>query len=336
MVVRAIEEIDSHNHEIKVQLTLRQKWNDFRLAFDDNGGKIKYLTHPDPTKVWKPDSFFANSRSEQTYNLMTPNTLVRSFPNGDVFYSTRLTLKLGCPMDLVYFPHDLQSCHIVIASYGQTTDEIVLLLKDQEPVEVSSRMMIKDFSLVSYSSDYATSRSITGTYSAIKAFLVFRRETSRYCRQVFGPSLAFLILSYVSLWLKSPKHRFLLALASVLLVSFFVLDTNHRLPQVAYWRSIDDWTGFVFVMPIINLLIVALTNHLPEQETQTVDEKSVEDGAGEPLVHDKKESKLEVGRKALAKVTKARFELAARLMIPIITILFVMIYFIKNLLREDL
>ena len=49
--VRSFEKIDDVKMEFSFQITFRQQWNDNRLAFNDMGGKIKYLTMTDWGKV---------------------------------------------------------------------------------------------------------------------------------------------------------------------------------------------------------------------------------------------------------------------------------------------
>ena len=49
--VRSFEKIDDVKMEYSFQITLRQQWNDIRLAFNDMGGRIKYLTMTDRGKV---------------------------------------------------------------------------------------------------------------------------------------------------------------------------------------------------------------------------------------------------------------------------------------------
>ena len=49
--VRSFEKIDDVKMEFSFQITFRQQWNDNRLAFNDMGGKIKYLTMTDRGKV---------------------------------------------------------------------------------------------------------------------------------------------------------------------------------------------------------------------------------------------------------------------------------------------
>ena len=51
LYVRSFEKIDDVKMEFSVQITFRQQWNDNRLAFNNMGGKIKYLTMTDRGKV---------------------------------------------------------------------------------------------------------------------------------------------------------------------------------------------------------------------------------------------------------------------------------------------
>ena len=142
LFVRSFEKIDDVKMEFSVQITFRQLWNDNRLAFNDMGGKIKYLTMTERDKVWMPDTFFRNEKDAKFHEIIQPNLYVRVFPNGDVLYSIRVakyrdytniisllhclqvSLTLACPMNLKLFPLDTQTCHLTIASYGWTARDL--------------------------------------------------------------------------------------------------------------------------------------------------------------------------------------------------------------------
>ena len=86
-------------------LTFRQMWNDSRLAYDDQDGKIKYVTLQTTEgrdSIWIPDTFFRNSLEELSHDLPTPNEYLRVFPNGDVLHSQRLAVKLACLDSIQY------------------------------------------------------------------------------------------------------------------------------------------------------------------------------------------------------------------------------------------
>lgn len=102
--------------EFSVQLTFREEWNDDRLVYDDEDGQLKYLTLTEPDRIWKPDLFFRNEKDGHFHEIIMPNVLLRIWPNGTVLFSLRISLILSCPMDLKYYPMDLQRCVIEMAS----------------------------------------------------------------------------------------------------------------------------------------------------------------------------------------------------------------------------
>ncbi len=117
MLVRNIQEIDDVANQYKLQLTFRQKWTDDRLKFNSFNGQIKYINLVNGHyQIWKPDTFFKNEREGHFHNMLTPNQLVRVYPDGTVLYSVRVSLVLFCPMNLRYYPADRQVCQIELAS----------------------------------------------------------------------------------------------------------------------------------------------------------------------------------------------------------------------------
>lgn len=105
--------------EITLQMYFRQRWSDFRLRYNETSGPVpKTISFKDSNLIWTPDTFFPNSigtlNSKQ--NLLRPNEHIRIQPDGNVFYSFRLTVTANCPMDLQYFPFDRQYCEIELES----------------------------------------------------------------------------------------------------------------------------------------------------------------------------------------------------------------------------
>lgn len=114
--IRSISRIDDVQMEYAIQITFREAWSDDRLVYDDMGGKIRFLTLTETDRIWKPDLFFANEKEGHFHNIIMPNVLLRIYPNGDILFSVRISLVLFCPMNLQYFPLDLQTCKIQMAS----------------------------------------------------------------------------------------------------------------------------------------------------------------------------------------------------------------------------
>ncbi|XP_045072819.1 glycine receptor subunit alpha-3-like, partial [Coregonus clupeaformis] len=102
--------------DYRVNIFLRQKWNDPRLAYTEYPDGSLDLDPSMLDSIWKPDLFFANEKGAHFHEVTTDNKLLRIFKNGNVLYSIRLTLTLSCPMDLKNFPMDVQTCIMQLES----------------------------------------------------------------------------------------------------------------------------------------------------------------------------------------------------------------------------
>ncbi|KAM7328599.1 hypothetical protein ACRRTK_012691 [Alexandromys fortis] len=102
--------------DYRVNIFLRQKWNDPRLAYSEYPDDSLDLDPSMLDSIWKPDLFFANEKGANFHEVTTDNKLLRIFKNGNVLYSIRLTLTLSCPMDLKNFPMDVQTCIMQLES----------------------------------------------------------------------------------------------------------------------------------------------------------------------------------------------------------------------------
>uniref|UniRef100_T1J034 Glutamate-gated chloride channel n=1 Tax=Strigamia maritima TaxID=126957 RepID=T1J034_STRMM len=253
--VRSISNIDDVGMNYKVQLTLRQEWNDERLAYDDMGGKIRNIPTNDLHKIWIPDLFFANEITARYHDVLTPNVLIRIYPNGNVLTSVRVSLSLSCPMNLKNFPLDRQICSIIFVSYAHPVDELVLLWREIDPVEITRSLTssITEFHLIKYQTDYCKSRTKTGEYSCLRVDFILKREAKTYMLLVYIPNTMLVIMAWISFWIpqKSALIRSSVAVGSLLALFFHVVFVNGiTLPLVPYTKAIDVWTGmcltFVF------------------------------------------------------------------------------------------
>ncbi|KAJ4944772.1 hypothetical protein JOQ06_013312 [Pogonophryne albipinna] len=102
--------------DYRVNIFLRQQWNDPRLAYAEYPDDSLDLDPSMLDSIWKPDLFFANEKGAHFHEVTTDNKLLRIFKNGNVLYSIRLTLTLSCPMDLKNFPMDVQTCIMQLES----------------------------------------------------------------------------------------------------------------------------------------------------------------------------------------------------------------------------
>ena len=310
MFVRSIHEINTKDMSFRTQVTFRQQWRDPRLAFTEKHG-LEYISLGDTSLIWSPDLFFSNSIDGHKHELLSKNEVVRIFPDGSVMYSARITLHLICPMDLIYFPMDKQTCSIKIASYGYTTENLVFLWKEENPIQVTKSLNMPQFVLESFSTDYCTSRTNTGEYTCMTVHLKFAREITLYLMKIYIPCICLVIVSYLSLWAKNTNTRYFIALLTLLTGGLGIGLMNETMPEVSYVKAIDIWTGICLTFMFVTLVLVVIVENFP-QEKEEVDDCLMD---GKPST-----------RRCQTKVS--RFEKMARLVYPCVFLSFVILYFV--------
>ena len=121
----SIDHIDILNMEYRIDIFLRQQWNDPRLSHNFNG--LLSLENSMLDSIWLPDTYFSNSKASNDHDVTVPNKMLRISVNGNVTYNTRLTITLSCPMDLHDFPVDTQICEVHMESYAYHAQQVILI-----------------------------------------------------------------------------------------------------------------------------------------------------------------------------------------------------------------
>ncbi|XP_016396248.1 glycine receptor subunit alpha-2-like [Sinocyclocheilus rhinocerous] len=159
--------------DYRVNIFLRQKWNDPRLAYSEYPDSSLDLDPSMLDSIWKPDLFFANEKGANFHDVTTENKLLRIFKDGTVLYSIRLTLILSCPMDLKNFPMDVQTCTMQLESFGYTMNDLIFEWLDKGPVQVAEGLTLPQFIIRDEKElGYCTKHYNTGHSKVNKSILV--------------------------------------------------------------------------------------------------------------------------------------------------------------------
>ncbi|KAK7864947.1 hypothetical protein R5R35_004932 [Gryllus longicercus] len=354
LFVRSIATISDIKMEYSVQLTFREQWLDERLKFNDFGGKIKYLTLTDANRVWMPDLFFSNEKEGHFHNIIMPNVYIRIFPYGSVLYSIRISLTLSCPMNLKLYPLDRQVCSLRMASYGWTTDDLVFLWKDGDPVQVVKNLHLPRFTLEKFLTDYCNSKTNTGEYSCLKVDLLFKREFSYYLIQIYIPCCMLVIVSWVSFWLdqNAIPARVSLGVTTLLTMATQTSGINASLPPVSYTKAIDVWTGVCLTFVFGALLEFALVNYasrsdmhrenMKKQRRQCEMEHAASLEASADLLEDGATTFAMPKRDNCCRTWLSKFptrskriDVISRITFPLVFALFNLVYWSTYLFRDD-
>ncbi len=97
--LRDIGPVDTKEDSLQLDLTLRQQWVDERLAHAGaaSGRGFVSLLGGAAFGIWRPDTFFRQSRKEEGHYQLAANQYARVEKDGTVLYSTRVGLTLSCP-----------------------------------------------------------------------------------------------------------------------------------------------------------------------------------------------------------------------------------------------
>ncbi|XP_059351093.1 gamma-aminobutyric acid receptor alpha-like [Daphnia carinata] len=203
-------------------------------------------------RIWKPDTYFYNGKNSYLHTITTPNKLVRLFPDGRILYSSRLTIKASCPMELRKFPMDVQLCPLSMGSFAYTQSDAIYRWNQDRQIVIASGMKMSQFDLVSTPVSNYTIRFKHGNHSMISVRFHLHRHMGSFLIQVYGPCILLVVLSWVSFWLnrEATADRVSLGVTTILTMTFLVLEARANLPKVTYPTALDHFFflsfGFIF------------------------------------------------------------------------------------------
>ncbi|XP_035000688.1 glycine receptor subunit alpha-3 isoform X2 [Hippoglossus stenolepis] len=257
--------------DYRVNIFLRQQWNDPRLAYAEYPDDSLDLDPSMLDSIWKPDLFFANEKGAHFHEVTTDNKLLRIFKNGNVLYSIRLTLTLSCPMDLKNFPMDVQTCMMQLESFGYTMNDLIFEWQENGPVQVAEGLTLPQFILKDESDlRYCTKHYNTGKFTCIEVRFHLERQMGYYLIQMYIPSLLIVILSWVSFWINmdAAPARVALGITTVLTMTTQSSGSRTSLPKVSYVKAIDIWMAVCLLFVFSALLEYAAVNFVSRQHKE--------------------------------------------------------------------
>ncbi|XP_042192767.1 glycine receptor, beta b isoform X2 [Callorhinchus milii] len=191
--------------DYRINIFLRQKWNDPRLKLPtDFKGSDTLTVDPKMFKcLWKPDLFFANEKNANFHDVTQENILLFIFRSGDVLVSMRLSVTLSCPLDLTLFPMDTQRCKMQLESFGYTTDDLRFIWQAKDPVQMEE-IALPQFDIKQEDIEYGNCTKYykgTGYYTCVEVIFTLRRLVGFYLMGVYAPTLLIVVLSWLSFWI---------------------------------------------------------------------------------------------------------------------------------------
>ncbi|XP_059609096.1 gamma-aminobutyric acid receptor alpha-like [Phlebotomus argentipes] len=276
IMVRSMGPISEVDMTYSMDCYFRQSWVDRRLAFHGAQDTLA-LSISMLARIWKPDTYFYNGKQSYLHTITTPNKFVRLHQDGRVLYSSRLTIKAGCPMNLEDFPMDVQRCPLKFGSFGYTTTDVVYRWNQKRQVAIAEDMKLSQFDLVDCPAENVTDtvlhsdsanqstqqKAYLAEYSMLLVNFHLQRHMGNFLIQVYGPCILLVVLSWVSFWLnrEATADRVSLGITTVLTMTFLGLEARTDLPKVPYPTALDFFVFLSFAFIFATILQFAVVHY---------------------------------------------------------------------------
>ncbi|XP_019882616.2 gamma-aminobutyric acid receptor alpha-like [Camponotus floridanus] len=264
IMVRSMGPISEVDMTYSMDCYFRQSWVDRRLAFQ-GGKETLALSISMLAKIWKPDTYFYNGKHSYLHTITSPNKFVRLYQDGRVLYSSRLTIKAGCPMNLEDFPMDIQRCPLQFGSFGYTTRDVIYKWNSARQVAIAEDMKLSQFDLVANpTANHSTAPGFShANYSMLLVYFHLQRHMGNFLIQVYGPCVLLVVLSWVSFWLnrEATADRVSLGITTVLTMTFLGLEARTDLPKVPYPTALDFFVFLSFAFIFATIIQFAVVHY---------------------------------------------------------------------------
>ncbi|KAG5895167.1 hypothetical protein JTB14_007335 [Gonioctena quinquepunctata] len=268
IMVRSMGSISEIDMTYSMDCYFRQSWIDKRLAFLGDSNDTLALSVSMLARIWKPDTYFYNGKQSHLHTITTPNKFVRLHQDGRVLYSSRLTIKAGCPMNLEDFPMDIQRCPLKFGSFGYTDDDVIYRWNGARQVAIAEDMKLSQFDLIAtpaanHTDNVQNSDASIDEYSRLVVSFHLQRHMGNFLIQVYGPCVLLVVLSWVSFWLnrEATADRVSLGITTVLTMTFLGMEARTDLPKVPYPTALDFFVFLSFSFIFATIIQFAVVHY---------------------------------------------------------------------------
>eukprot|EP00112_Aurelia_sp_Birch-Aquarium-sp1_P018049 Seg425.4 transcript_id=Seg425.4/GoldUCD/mRNA.D3Y31 product="Gamma-aminobutyric acid receptor subunit rho-1" protein_id=Seg425.4/GoldUCD/D3Y31 len=246
--------VDETSLTLGMDFYLRHWWKDPRLNF----GSEVFNYNGDPSDmIWVPDTFFPNAVEAKSHKTLTTNTRTKFGPYGQVYVSTRMTLKTFCKMRLERYPFDIQTCRVQLESYSYTGRELRLSWRPKGPqVEyLEDHVQLSGYELVNIKGVTKNVHYITNeTFQALEAEVKVKRTFTYHLYSGYMPSCLLVVLTWGTFWIpaRAVPARVTLIVTNFLTTIFVIQQEGLKIIRV-------DYTTAVQIFLVVNLFFVLLS-----------------------------------------------------------------------------
>ncbi|XP_067036453.1 gamma-aminobutyric acid receptor subunit beta-3-like isoform X2 [Acropora muricata] len=230
-------EIKEVNMEYSMDIFFRQWWKDPRMRH--NSSKPFNMAYDPTSLIWTPDTYFWNVKHAKYHRVTRENMRVRISADGEIYFSTRISVVAHCDMDLHMYPMDTQTCELRIESYAHTMDDVDYKWRsgNNKGIEIVSSKMAQ-FDLLRYETSNDASINSKGSFAKLRAEFKFRRRLDYHMSSVYLPEVILVVLSWCTFFItpSAVPARVSLSITTILTTILLSSTVNSEIPK----EGLDD------------------------------------------------------------------------------------------------
>ncbi|KAF8770710.1 gamma-aminobutyric acid receptor subunit beta-like [Argiope bruennichi] len=274
--VMDIDRIDESSMEFSIQTYMREIWNDRRLNLScfKTVDALAQIGIPDSVvrELWTPDIIFDNVRSGVLFSLSVRNQFISVLRNGDLYRATRYNFIVGCYMNFIYYPIDIQECYLKISLLSNPDRKVLLQWAREDEhyknyfkgVSFTNEIQSLKYELRPPKTYKTIAVSAGENFTYLYANFTFVRKISGSILNVYIPSTLVVCLSWTSFWIDVGvvPARITLGVTSFLTLVTQMVQARNSLPAISYMTAMDLWLFVCLVKVFCSILVYAFTYRL--------------------------------------------------------------------------
>ncbi|XP_076343772.1 glycine receptor subunit alpha-1-like isoform X2 [Tachypleus tridentatus] len=184
------------------------------------------------------------------------------YNNSKIFFAARMSLTLGCEMNLGSYPHDVQECGIEVMSLQYTNDSVVLLWKE---FQITGKLLHQQFDFTGHTFTNCTKKYSIGTFSCLAGRFRLTRRFGYFLINKFIPSILIVITSFLTFWIPAEAYPARVTLSVTSLLALVTQQYQSNMPSVSYVTALNIWMmsciGFVFTTLLEYAVLITFMGH---------------------------------------------------------------------------
>ncbi|GFQ81645.1 glycine receptor subunit alpha-1 [Trichonephila clavata] len=264
-----IRSVDVVEMSFIADIFLYTTWKDTRLSYPANKTLEKISLPPDWRKsIWTPDVFFYNAIEGKVMDAVIPYVYLWLKNDSTVIFGTRLSLELSCDMLLGRFPHDTQTCDLIIKSLTHTLSEMNLHWSNRESLTLGDYIILPQFEFSNPEPSECGQNHLIGKhgkFACLRGVIKLTRRYGYYIMNIYIPSILIVFMSMLTFWMPVDAVPGRVTLGVTSLLTMITKQYQAALPSVSYVVALNVFLSvciaFVFSSLLEYALVIALRSH---------------------------------------------------------------------------